>query len=124
MEQVNVHLNLNSPAREQFSIRDRTLKLKRNETYVLLEDVSFVVNSKGSARVKQKGRRNTHAYVRGMLVEANSNTTPDLDGTVQCTYNPFKDTSFKRTDTGKPVSYTARLVCYKGKVYADKGTLI
>lgn len=124
MERVNVHLNLRSPGRKQFTVRDRTLKKKTDDTYVLLKDVRFVVNPKGSQRVKEQGRRNTHAYVRGRLIEHDSTTTPTIDGMVQCTYNPFEHTSFIRTDTGEPVSYTAVLVCYKGKVYADKGTLI
>lgn len=121
---VNVHINLRSPGREQFHIRNRALRPLYSDTYVRLSDVEFVVIQKGSHRVKETGEHNTHAYARGTLVEHNSNTTPDLDGLVRITYNPFQDVTFIRTDTGEPVSYTAALVGYKGKVYAQKETLI
>lgn len=124
MERVSVHRNLRSTGGKQFSIKDRTLRLKTHDTYVLLRDVKFVVNPKGSQRAKAQGVRNVHAYVRGKLVEHDSTTIPDVSDMVECTYRPFEDSSFKRVDTGEPVSYTARLVCHNGKVYADKGTLI
>lgn len=124
METVSVHRNLRSVGGKQFSIKDRTLRLITHDTYVALKDVRFVVNTKGSKRVKDQGVRNVHAYVRGKLVEHDSTTTPDTAGMVQCTYNPFEHTSFIRTDTGEEVSYTAFLIGHNGKVYAQKETLI
>ena len=120
---VNVHINLRSPGRQQFSIRDRTLHLLWQDTYVRLTDVDFVVGKRHEL-AKRTGEHNTHAYARGTLVEHDSTTTPDISNLVHITYNPFKDVSFIRTDTGDPVSYTAEAVGYKGKVYAQKESLI
>ena len=121
---VNVHINRRSPGREQFHIRDRELRVLYSDTYVRLSDVELVVVQKGSHRAKVTGEHNTHAYARGTLIEHDSTTVPDTTDLVGITYNPFQDVSFIRTDTGEPVSYTAALVGYKGKVYAQKETLI
>lgn len=120
---VNVHINLRSPGRTQFSIRDRTLKLLWNDTYVRLSDVDFIVGRRHEL-VKATGEHNTHAYARGVLLEHDSTTTPDISNLVRITYNPFIDVSFIRTDTEGPVSYAAEVIGYQGKVYAQKEHII
>lgn len=119
-----VHRDLRSTGQRKFVIRDESYKELDRAEYVYMVDVEFYVNQSRSRRVTETGRTSTHAYAYGNVVDSDNTTTPDLTGRIRITYNPYEHTSFIRTDTGDEVSYTASLVCYQGKVYADKETLI
>ena len=81
--------------------------------------VTFAVGPKGNQRVRDEKRKNVHAYIQGREgwneeEQRWENIGPDctwiLDS-VGITYNPYKNETFIRTDTGEPV-YKARLVVF------------
>jgi|TARA_R110001592_G_scaffold341348_2_gene630251 hypothetical protein len=79
----NLHKNL-------FSVRHKG-KVIAHVYNVQLEDVTFAVQAAGNRKVREEGKKNVHAFVRGTLVEQ-----PDLfsSDSVAVTYNPYKYTTF------------------------------
>lgn len=83
---------------------------------VWLKDVSLAVQPAGMARVRNEGRKNVHAFVRGTVINwsaflpgALESDTDKLErlGWVRATYNPYRHDSFVIADTGERVT-TAR----------------
>lgn len=74
---------------------------------VLIENPVFKVSKAGQARVRREQKKYVHAGVQGHLSD------PDgwmirMDSLVRVTYNPYKNDTFVRCDTGEPI-YSARL---------------
>lgn len=80
-----------------------------------LYDVTFTVQPKGRQRVLTEGRKNVHAFVRGV---ASAGLPHDTLTTV--TYNPYRDTSFVDVSSGRPVTW-AHVV--KARAVNGKATL-
>jgi len=81
---------------------------------VILNDVTWVVQPAGNARVRAQGRKNVHAFARGVLVDPDTWTGPTEatrqmqdSYTALVTYNPYRDTSFIDKSTGKPIRHSA-----------------
>jgi len=76
---------------------------------ILLEDVAFVVQPAGRARVLREKRKNVHAFVRGMLVSTGANVPVEIEevGWDFVTYNPYLAPTFCRlsraTKDWKPI---------------------
>lgn len=85
---------------------------------IVLDDVRFVVQPAGRARVIAEGKKNVHAFVRGTWVEADNldrlRTLATLDQ--QATYNPYKYTTFVNRATEAPVHTASRAVIDGRKV--------
>lgn len=99
MLRVRVYRNLNKP--EFFSIlamegvnKGKVCGYARS---VLLENAKFKVSIKSRERVLRDNRRNVHAFIEAILVDASNDIQP-LNGSEKCvTYNPFVcDTFFVR----------------------------
>jgi hypothetical protein len=69
-----------------------------------LADVAFRVNAGGQARARREGVRNVHAFARGTVVAPS-----DQAGEIRVVYNPYRNDTFIREDTGAPVHRAARL---------------
>ena len=83
----------------------RELKVVAHADNVYMGVCSFVVQEKGNQRVRLEQRKNVHAFVRGVLLDAPENliANPSAGGMVELTYNPYKYSSFVRKDTEQPV---------------------
>lgn len=66
---------------------------------VLLTDASFVVREAGRQRVLTEGRKNVHAFVKGVLADE---TGVQEAFPVRLAYNPFRGPNFT-TGAGVPV---------------------
>ena len=74
---------------------------------VVIKDATFVVQPAGNRRVRQEGRTNVHAFVRGERVYMDArHLTPHMR---KATYNPYKNREFVDSETGEFV-ITADLV--------------
>lgn len=98
---ADVHLNLRQGG---FSILERGIKV--GHRHALRMRGSFVVQQGGSERAKEKGVRNVHAFVRGVVEDDHFGILPkwDLTGYREVTYNPFTDTAFRYRDTNEYIS--------------------
>ena len=74
---------------------------------VYLQDVQWVVQPGGQARVRRQGRKNVHAFARGTLLDANTYFDCHLEHStldVGVRYNPYLDNSFVTETIGEPVT--------------------
>ena len=73
--------------------------------YVQLEDVTWVVQPAGRARVLQQQRKNVYAFARGTLVEVPYSWTSFSlwSGARPIRYNPYRNSSFVYDDDESPI---------------------
>lgn len=103
---VSVYRNLRhgKKARPLYSIVSNGRVVDRRHR-VLLTGVKFVVRPAGREAVLKTGRKNVHAFARGVLVGPEGAFGIDHDGKdlpVRVTYNPKRSANFE-TDNGTPV---------------------
>ena len=95
---VECYFNLHS---RMFSVRKKG-KVVAHVTELALTDVKFVSQDAGRNRVREQGRKNVHAFVRGHFAapgKVQMSTAPK-----RVSYNPYKDDSFVRvTDAGRRI---------------------
>lgn len=79
-----------------------------------LREVTFKVRKGGRANVLRTNCKNVHAFVVG---EVELSVTVSRAGGVEVTYNPYKNESFVRVDTGEAVCGAERVLmeCVDGK---------
>lgn len=106
-----VHRNLN---RATWSVKDAPGSPVRHADAVALENVRFVVQAGGRARVLARKVRAVHAYAAGTPAEV-----IDPAGMTEVTYNPYRSPTFTTRD-GTPVTSAALVVFHTdGKAYAE-----
>lgn len=98
---VRVYRNLNKA--EFFSIQALEGECKGKvigyAKSVLIENGQYRVSEAGRKRVLRDQRKNVHAYIDGVIVDA-SNTVQTLTGNeTYVTYNPYRQGDFYRPDT-------------------------
>lgn len=99
---VFVHRNLNKPPYWTVKARhgeDAGLVIGYDKT-VCLTSVTFVVGEKSRQRVLASGQKNVHAGVVGNIKE---NCSPNTNGWIAVTYNPYTNRTFVRVDNGEPI---------------------
>ena len=99
---VFVHRNLNKPPYWTVKARhgeDAGLVIGYDKT-VCLTNVTFVVGEKSRQRVLASGQKNVHAGVVGNIKE---NCSPNTNGWIAVTYNPYTNRTFVRVDNGEPI---------------------
>jgi hypothetical protein len=106
-QRVDVYRNLNK--NDCFSIRPREGEYKAKVSgyapCVIVKDVKLVCSVSGQQRVKAKGQKDVHAYIRATFVDAYDTTNQlfDVKGSVRVCYNPFISPLFftcERDDKG------------------------
>jgi hypothetical protein len=70
---------------------------------ITVTDVEFIVHESGQKRVREEGRKNAHAFVRGQWVDESVLTTATVD-TEPVTYDPYVFDSFVHAHTEEPVT--------------------
>lgn len=102
---VEVYRNLNRGEGVWYSIRQGG-RIVAHAQGVMLQDATFHVSEAGRQRVLATGRKNVHAWVRGVLIPSGMGTSLDR-GALHCrvNYNPFKGPSFvwKDASCDRPV---------------------
>jgi hypothetical protein len=95
---VDVYWNIRKKC---FSVRHKG-KVIEHVPYIALEDVEFVVQPGGNARVRHQRRKNVHAFARGHRVY---HVADDLRTGISraVTYNPYDHTTFVESKTLVPV---------------------
>lgn len=81
---------------------------------VMVEPADFIVQPAGRRRVVETGRRNVHAFVRGVTMKYDPETP---DGWTHVTYNPFERGEFYRTETGDAIDSAHQAVVTVDGVY-------
>lgn len=71
--EIEVYRNLN---RGGYSIRQDGLVVAHADN-VMVKDATFVVNGAGWRRMRQEGRRNVHAWVRGLFTDSGMGTSAE-----------------------------------------------
>ena len=95
---VEVYWNLH---RHLWSVRCiKTGRVINHSKYLQLEDVTWVVQPAGRARVLKQQRKNVHAFARGTLIEVpySWHSFSNWNGARSIKYNPYKYTSFVYCD--------------------------
>jgi len=99
---VDVYFNFH---KKVFSVRHKGKVIDYTKS-IMLEGVKFVVQKAGRARVLKEGRKNVHAFVRGVIHE------PWVDGvsitdykSTSVSYNPYRSGNFTDKD-GEPIHET------------------
>ena len=111
------------------NLRTGTWSLRRDGVVIdhpygiVMKNATFVVQPAGNRRVRQEGRKNVHAFVRGersyMSMQDRVKLLPHMR---KATYNPYKNREFVDSETGEFV-ITADLVIMdidKGVYYANE----
>lgn len=110
---VDVYRNLH---KDCYSIKSR-----ESDTYgevvdhcdrVCIEDAEFVVRESGRDRVRSSGRKNVHAFVRGVVSDR-----MDVVG-VDVTYDPFEYDSFVVKHSEEPIRRAERVLLDESGVNA------
>lgn len=94
-EPVWIYRNLHSKD-VSYSVRQKGLVVGHTNS-LSVKDARFVVNQKGKERVQKEGRKNVHAFIRGMVDEG-------LTPVDKITYNPYKDIGFHFQASGTEVT--------------------
>lgn len=94
-------------------------------TAVILDHVNFVVQPAGRERVRREGRKNVHAFVRGVPhwslgFPAGDRSAKDMaawiagltDGKRRITYNPHKYETFVYVDNGDAVLFADTVLIF------------
>lgn len=105
---VEVYFNLH---KKLWSIRKPHGRIIGHSCYCKLHSVEFVVQPAGRDRVIREGRKNVHAFVRGVLVTDEQTKNPKR--WLPITYNPYKFDHFYNKNTLKPI-YDAQEVWMYG----------
>lgn len=87
---------------------------------IVMKDATFVVQPAGNRRVRQEGRKNVHAFVRGDRVYMDARHL--MARMRKATYNPYQNTAFVDSETGEEI-FKADLVIMdidKGVYYANE----
>ena len=95
---VDVYFNFH---KKVFSVRHKGRVIDYTKS-IMLEGVKFVVQKAGRARVLREGRKNVHAFVRGVI--ADSIPVVAYEST-PVSYNPYRLGSFTNKE-GEPVHET------------------
>ena len=127
MTKVQVYRNLHKGTAQGavYSVRDKATRLvSSHRKWLVLEDVRFHVGQRGRQRVLDECSKNVHAWVEGVVDEADSSDQSDktkiqflerMDVVAwghelaKVTYDPYKYSSFVFTDSETPI-HKARVV--------------
>lgn len=99
----------------------------RHAGALVLECPRFTVQPAGRERVRREGRKNVHAFVRGLMIGLYEPGTKleDLDTAMNAdpdwsrvTYNPYKYESFVWADTEEPVLRGSLAVVHGRTIWA------
>ena len=128
---VQVYRNLNKKLHDGdhgpvYSVRGSDGLVKNHTCHLVLHDCTFRVGKKGKQRVRDEQRKNVHAYVQGRecyneeekrweYIGPDCNYVNDSN-TVTVTYNPYKNDTFIRTDTGEALDKAKVVVFGCGKM--------
>jgi hypothetical protein len=92
---VEVYWNLHKKC---WSVRHKG-KVVAHVNSIALGDVQWVVRPAGNAKVRREGKKNVHAFARGIVKDSSTYPFPwNVTGPnwQPVTYNPYKHTSFMR----------------------------
>jgi hypothetical protein len=105
-----------------FSIRScRTGLVVGYTDDIVVRNAKLVVQPGGRRRAMEQRKRNVHAFVRGEITEiAEVAAEATASTTAEVTYNPFRNETFVRRDTGEPVTEAECIVLRGGKAYIGK----
>lgn len=94
---------------------------------MILNNVKFVVQPAGNAKVRLWGRRNVHAYVRGEISWQTDDMVHGMEdydeenmrrqGYRQITYNPYYNSYFVYRDTQEPIKSASQVVIVGKNIY-------
>lgn len=110
IKKVHVYRNLHKKC---WSIRCNG-KVISHQKKVLLRDVTFHVQPAGMARVRETGKKNVHAYVKGFLSSIQEIRNLEIELGLEkndhfeygvVTYNPYKFDSFVKTSDNSPIYF-------------------
>ncbi len=121
--EVAQHIDPYKPVRVYRNLHKNCLSVKQDGIVrchadsVFLGDCRFIVSEAGQKRVRDEGRKNVHAFVEGVLVDARE-TDNYVDGHlsdqeiewghsrwIDLYYNPYKVDGFTNKQTGSVVSW-------------------
>lgn len=107
MENIRVEVYWNLHKR-LFSVRalegENKGRVIKHSYGVRLSDAKFVSQPAGRERVRREGVKNVHAFVRGRMMDYDSDENLRHDSTAKgVTYNPYKYDTFVEVATKKPV---------------------
>lgn len=114
-ETVRVYRNLRDNC---WSIQRKTSKGWRvwlRWDYVVLDNVSFVVNKAGQNRVRKEGKKYVHAFAYGTLM---ANTLGCKEKMVRVNYNPYDNDQFQ-TRHGDVYNANRVWLTNSGEVYCE-----
>lgn len=99
---VEVYFNLHKKCLSVRALEgDRKGRVIAHTDAVELFDVTFAVQPAGRAKVLREGRKNVHAFVRGIWVAPMG---AEAWQTTPVTYNPYKYESFVNREDETPVT--------------------
>ena len=118
-DRVEVYRNLHKKC---FSVRKngRVVDYRDDDEQLSMEDVKFVVQPAGRARVLREGRKNVHAFIRGTYINRCHGCEKCADFLAshnqQATYNPYKRDHFVTQEWSENACaiYHAESVILKG----------
>lgn len=125
MSRVEVYRNLHAGT---WSVRDLELgRVVAHPKMVSIRDATLVVQPAGNNKVRDTGRKNVHAFVRGEAWFSDGSLTKlvarilKAEGYRKASYNPYENTLFVDKETGEAVVKAAHVVLdiHTGVWYTD-----
>lgn len=96
-EPVEIYWNLH---RDCYSVRVKGRVVAYVDAFILT-DAKFSSQKKGRMKVRQRGRKNVHAFIRGRWSDQ------PVTATTRITYNPYTDESFVVADAARTPIFAA-----------------
>ena len=103
-----------------YSIRNSKGIVEGYSSALVLTRCVFRVSERGKQRVRKEKRKNVHAYIQGkktrlpVFIPEVFYGLESKNSWVDVTYNPYKNDTFIRKDTGEAV-HKAEVVIFNGK---------
>lgn len=128
MSRVETYYNLHKKC---LSYRPSGGRVKHAKA-MILDDVTFAVQPAGRERVRREGRKNVHAFVRGVPAWM-AGMEDDLEdytiynmirqGYKRISYNPHSNVpNFVMVDTGKPIKKATQVVIIDKNIFLSGST--
>ena len=102
---VEVYWNLHKKCWSIRHAHGKLIAYRPHRNYLEMQDVAWVVQQGGRERVLREGKKNVHAFARGVLKDFCDEELRFYvdDEPKHVTYNPFKHNHFTDRKTGEPV---------------------
>ena len=117
-KRVRVYRNLHNG---HFSVQDyqrgRGWRVAGHTQEIVLSDCLFKVNERGRQKVLLQKQKNVHAYIQGVVMDLDFDSSGFLYKALEITYNPYRFSSFVLLGNSSPIYQAKYCLIQNSKVF-------